>query len=56
MFGAKSAVFLAMVCTLSSSSAFILSLTYSSATNGEVLLSFRITINNYNWTGILSEG
>lgn len=38
------------------SSAFSLSLTFSGTTNGEVLLSWRITINTYSWIGIPNEG
>lgn len=58
LFGARNAAYLAMVCTLSTniSSAFSLSLTFSNITNGEVLLSWRIIINKYSWTGIPNEG
>lgn len=58
LFGARNAAFLAIVCTLSTnlSSAFSLSLTFSSTTNGDVLLSWRITINKYSQIGIPNEG
>lgn len=58
LFGARNAAFLAMGRTLSTSLsfAFILSLTYPRDTNDEILLSCRITINKYSWTGILREG
>lgn len=58
LFGARNAVFLAVVCTLSTSltSAFSLSLNFSSTTNDKVLLSQRITINKYHWIGIPNEG
>lgn len=55
--GTRNGDFLAMVCTSSTSfsSALSRSLTFSSSTNGEILLSWRPTINKYSWIGIPNE-
>lgn len=58
LFGARNAALLAVVCALSTSltSAFSLSLNFSSTINDEVLLSQSIIINKYHWVGIPNEG
>lgn len=58
LFGARNAALLAVVCAPSTSltSAFSLSLNFSSTINDEVLFSQRITINKYHWIGIPNEG